>query len=100
MNKKENFPDHPLNKSSAQQPTSITKSSGGASRLLHKQTKFDNIAFGDIHVFLIDFGLSFISSRIEDKAVDLHVLKQAIEAKQATPLTVGGGGGFAHVVVG
>jgi Kae1-associated kinase Bud32 len=32
-------------------------------------------------VFIIDFGLGFISERIEDKAVDLHVLKQALEAK-------------------
>jgi len=32
-------------------------------------------------VYLIDFGLSFHSSRIEDKAVDIHLLKQALEAK-------------------
>jgi TP53 regulating kinase-like protein len=28
--------------------------------------------------YLIDFGLSYISSNIEDKAVDLYVLKRAI----------------------
>lgn len=32
----------------------------------------------------IDFGLSFISTRIEDKAVDLHLIKQALEAKHFT----------------
>ncbi|MFH1711417.1 MAG: KEOPS complex kinase/ATPase Bud32 [Nanoarchaeota archaeon] len=32
-------------------------------------------------VFIIDFGLGFISKRIEDKAVDLHLIKQALEAK-------------------
>jgi tRNA A-37 threonylcarbamoyl transferase component Bud32 len=32
-------------------------------------------------VYLIDFGLSFVSTKIEDKAVDLHLLKQALEAK-------------------
>lgn len=32
-------------------------------------------------VFFIDFGLGFISKKIEDKAVDLHLLKQALEAK-------------------
>lgn len=32
-------------------------------------------------VYFIDFGLSFHSHRIEDKAVDLHLLKQALEAK-------------------
>jgi len=31
--------------------------------------------------FMIDFGLGFISRKIEDKAVDLHLLKQALEAK-------------------
>ena len=32
-------------------------------------------------IFFIDFGLSFHSKRIEDKAVDLHLLKQALESK-------------------
>ena len=32
-------------------------------------------------VYFIDFGLGFHSKRIEDKAVDLHLLKQALEAK-------------------
>ncbi len=33
------------------------------------------------NLYFIDFGLGFISSRIEDKAVDLHLIKQALEAK-------------------
>lgn len=32
-------------------------------------------------IFFIDFGLGFISRKTEDKAVDLHLLKQALEAK-------------------
>jgi Kae1-associated kinase Bud32 len=32
-------------------------------------------------VYIIDFGLGFISKRTEDKAVDLHLIKQALEAK-------------------
>jgi len=32
-------------------------------------------------IFFIDFGLGFISNKFEDKAVDLHLLKQALEAK-------------------
>ncbi len=32
-------------------------------------------------LYLLDFGLSFISKRIEDRAVDLHLIKQALEAK-------------------
>ena len=32
-------------------------------------------------VYIIDFGLGFHSLRLEDKAVDIHLLKQALEAK-------------------
>lgn len=32
-------------------------------------------------VFFIDFGLGFISNKIEDKAVDIHLFKEALEAK-------------------
>ncbi|MFC1648729.1 KEOPS complex kinase/ATPase Bud32 [Nanoarchaeota archaeon] len=32
-------------------------------------------------VYFIDFGLSFFSEKIEDKAVDIHLLKQALDAK-------------------
>lgn len=32
-------------------------------------------------VYFIDFGLGFESSRAEDKAVDLHVLKEALDAR-------------------
>ncbi len=35
-------------------------------------------------VFFIDFGLSFHSEKIEDKAVDLHLLQQALVAKHFT----------------
>jgi len=32
-------------------------------------------------IYFIDFGLGFISHKFEDKAVDIHLLKQALEAK-------------------
>lgn len=32
-------------------------------------------------IFFIDFGLGFISHKFEDKAVDIHLLRQALEAK-------------------
>ena len=32
-------------------------------------------------IFFIDFGLSFFSEKAEDKAVDLHLLKEALESK-------------------
>lgn len=35
-------------------------------------------------VYFIDFGLAFHSQKIEDKAVDLHLLQQALEAKHFT----------------
>lgn len=35
-------------------------------------------------LYFIDFGLSFHSKKIEDKAVDLHLLKQALESKHYT----------------
>ncbi len=34
----------------------------------------------DVDVYFIDFGLSFYSERIEDKATDLRLLKQVLEA--------------------
>ena len=35
----------------------------------------------DNKVYFIDFGLGFESNKAEDKAVDLHLIKQALEAK-------------------
>ena len=35
----------------------------------------------DKEIKFIDFGLSFFSVKIEDKAVDLHLLRQALESK-------------------
>lgn len=32
-------------------------------------------------IYFIDFGLGFISTKVEDKAVDLHLLKQALKSK-------------------
>ena len=32
-------------------------------------------------VFFIDFGLSFFSEKAEDKAVDLHLLKEGLESR-------------------
>lgn len=35
----------------------------------------------DFKIYFIDFGLGFISQKVEDKAVDLHLLRQALESK-------------------
>lgn len=49
--------------------------------IIHGDLTTSNMILVKDKVYLIDFGLSFHSSRIEDKAVDLHLLKQALEAK-------------------
>lgn len=42
----------------------------------------DNLHLSNhFQIYFIDFGLAFHSRKIEDKAVDLHLLKQALEAK-------------------
>lgn len=67
---------------------SICKQIGNQIAKLHDH----NIIHGDLttsnmiltpdkRLFFIDFGLGFTSIRIEDKAVDLHLIKQALEAK-------------------
>ena len=32
---------------------------------------------GSVNLYVIDFGLSFVSNKIEDKATDIYVLKRA-----------------------
>lgn len=76
-----------LDKFPLQKQKNILKKIGEALGKLHDK----NIIHGDLttsnlilknkEVFFIDFGLGFISKRFEDKAVDLHVLKEALEAK-------------------
>ncbi len=67
---------------------SICKTIGNQIAKLHD----NNIIHGDLttsnmilsddgKLYFIDFGLGFTSTRIEDKAVDLHLIKQALEAK-------------------
>ncbi len=49
--------------------------------IIHGDLTTSNMILKDNKVFFIDFGLGFTSKRIEDKAVDLHLLRQALEAK-------------------
>lgn len=48
--------------------------------IIHGDLTTSNVMVKDGEVFLIDFGLSFRSHRIEDKAVDIHLLKQVLES--------------------
>ena len=49
--------------------------------IIHSDLTTSNMILKNNQVYLLDFGLSFQSSRIEDKAVDIHLFKQALEAK-------------------
>ncbi len=48
--------------------------------IIHGDLTTSNFLIDD-KLYLIDFGLSFFSEKIEDKAVDLHLLRQALESK-------------------
>jgi len=67
----------------------ILKETGKIIGILHNK----NIIHGDLttsniiynkktnEIRFIDFGLSFVSDKIEDKAVDIHLFRQALESK-------------------
>ncbi|MGM5483347.1 MAG: KEOPS complex kinase/ATPase Bud32 [Nanobdellota archaeon] len=48
--------------------------------IIHGDLTTSNMIYKNKKVYFIDFGLSSISKRIEDKAVDLHLLEQAIKS--------------------
>ena len=49
--------------------------------IIHGDLTTSNMILFEEEVYLIDFGLSFIDPKAEHKAVDLHLLKQALESK-------------------
>lgn len=49
--------------------------------IIHGDLTTSNMILKKEEIFFIDFGLGYISNKMEDKAVDLHLLKQALEAK-------------------
>jgi TP53 regulating kinase-like protein len=67
-------------------PAALSEEIGRKIGILHK----NDIIHGDLttsnmilekEIKFIDFGLSFFSAKAEDKAVDLHLLRQALESK-------------------
>lgn len=53
-----------------------------ASEISEQSISSDSEQF--FQIFFIDFGLAFQNAKYEDKAVDIHLLKQALEAKHFT----------------
>lgn len=51
------------------------------SNIIHGDLTTSNMILKKDKIYFIDFGLGFISHKFEDKAVDLHLLRQALEAK-------------------
>ena len=51
------------------------------SDIIHGDLTTSNMILKNDKIYFIDFGLGFISHKFEDKAVDLHLLRQALEAK-------------------
>ena len=49
--------------------------------IIHGDLTTSNMILVEDKIFLIDFGLGYFNGKYEDKAVDIHLLKQALEAK-------------------
>ena len=49
--------------------------------IIHGDLTTSNIIYKDKLIYLIDFGLGYFNGKYEDKGVDIHLLKQALEAK-------------------
>ena len=48
--------------------------------IIHGDLAAANMILAEDKVYFIDFGLGFISPKVEDKAVDLHLLKESFKA--------------------
>ncbi len=55
-----------------------------AKDIVHQDLTTSNLMMVGQKMHLIDFGLSFTSKKIEDKAVDLHLLDRALESRHHT----------------
>ncbi len=51
--------------------------------IVHGDLTTSNMILNESGLYLIDFGLAYHTTKIEDKAVDLHLLKQALQSKHS-----------------
>ncbi len=58
--------------------------------IIHGDLTTSNMIYNPVKkkITIIDFGLGFQSSRIEDKAVDIHVFKEALGARHPEKATI------------
>ena len=49
--------------------------------IIHGDLTTSNMILHNDKVYFIDFGLGFVNSHVEHKAVDLHLIRQALESK-------------------
>jgi TP53 regulating kinase and related kinases len=49
--------------------------------IIHGDLTTSNMILKNEKIYFIDFGLGYISRKYEDRAVDIHLFKQALEAK-------------------
>jgi len=82
----ENIPGKKVRDVLEKNPIKLSKEIGKKLALLHN----NDICHGDLttsnmilnkEIFFIDFGLSKFSEKVEDKAVDIHLFRQALESK-------------------
>jgi len=57
-----------------------------AAGIIHSDLTTSNMILSEKNkkIYFIDFGLGYFSEKIEDRAVDLHLLRQALESKHYT----------------
>jgi Kae1-associated kinase Bud32 len=49
--------------------------------IIHSDLTTSNMILSKNNIKFIDFGIGYVSTKIEDKAVDLHLFRQAVESK-------------------
>ena len=52
--------------------------------IIHNDLTTSNILLFNDEIYFIDFGLGFISNKIEDKAYDLHILRNTLKSRHFT----------------